>query len=371
MWSSSTTANARLPSDNPVEHAENLIAAGKAADAAMLLRNLLEAGRGGLLARLTLARAQRESGDLSAALATAREAAMLNPNIAVVVIALGETLLASGRLPTAIAEFQRALRLDSENVNARFLLGCAWLEAGEPEKALEAFEQIESHAGLSGKVTEAEMMRTAQRSNPRYVRHLFDQFSTDYDQRMIGQLGYRAPAILRELASLILPMKSELTILDLGCGTGLSGEAFADMAAVIDGVDLSPSMIAKTKARGIYRELIVGDIETVLAQFPSTYDLVLAADTVVYIGDLAILMREVEKKISDGGYFLFTAEKKDGVGFELSPKRRWRHSEAYLRDVVEHAGFDISGFVACVPRSEAGVAVDGFAVALSKRGGNA
>lgn len=360
-------ANARLPSDNPVGHAEDLIAAGKAGEAATLLRDLIEAGRGGLLARFTLARAQREAGDLSAALATARETAMLNPNVAVVVVALGEVLLASGRLPTAIAEFQRALRLDPENAEARFLLGCAWLEAGEPEKALEAFDQIESRDGLKEKIAEAQVMRTAQRSNPRYVRHLFDQFSSDYDQRMIGQLGYRAPAVLRELASLILPMQTDLAVLDLGCGTGLSGETFSDMANAIDGVDLSPSMIAKAKARGIYRELIVGDIETALAQLASTYDLVLAADTVVYIGDLTVMLREVERKLSEDGYFLFTVEKADREGFELGPKRRWRHSESYLRDVAAHTGFDISGFVACIPRSEAGVLVDGFAVALSKR----
>jgi predicted TPR repeat methyltransferase len=358
-------------SDDPLGEAQDLIAAGKAAEAATLLRNLIEAGRGGLLARLTLARAQRETGDLSAALATARETAMLNPNVAVVVVALGEVLLASGRLPTAIAEFQRALRLDPENVDARFLLGSAWLEAGEPEKALEAFAQIERREGLEEGIAQAEAMRTAQRSNPRYVRHLFDQFSSDYDQRMIGQLGYRAPAVLRELAALILPVQRDLAILDLGCGTGLSGEAFANMAAAIDGVDLSPSMIAKAKTRDVYRELVVGDIETALAHFSSGYDLVLAADTVVYLGDLTVLMREVEKTLRAAGHFLFTVEKKDGDGFELGPKRRWRHSESYLRAAAEHAGFDISGFVACIPRSEAGVAVDGFAVALSKRGGNA
>jgi predicted TPR repeat methyltransferase len=360
-----------LPSENPIERAEDLIADGKAGEAAVLLRDLIAAGRGGLLARLALARAQREAGDLSAALATARETTMLNPNVVVVVTALGETLLASGRLPTAIAEFQRALRLDPESTDARFLLGCAWLEAGEPEKALENFAQIEVHEGLAERVAEASAMRSAERSNPRYVRHLFDQFSSDYDQRMIGQLGYRAPAVLRELASLVLPVQEGLTVLDLGCGTGLSGEAFSDMADAIDGVDLSPAMIAKARARDLYRELIVADIETALVEIPTRYDLILAADTLVYLGDLEAVMRGAAAKLAPDGYFLFTAEKKDGDGFELSPKRRWRHSESYLRSVAAHAGFDISGFVACVPRSEAGVPVEGFAVALSKRDGNA
>ena len=358
-------------SENPIGDAEDLIAAGKPREAASLLQSSLDANRGGLLAQLTLARALREAGDGSAALAVAREAAMMNPDVGVVIVALGEALLATGRLPTAIAEFQRALRLDPENSNARFLLGCAWLEAGEPEKALENFGQLDAHAGLAEKIADAKAMQSAARSNPRYVRHLFDQFSADYDQRMIGQLGYRAPAVLHELASLVLPVQEGLIALDLGCGTGLSGQAFSDMASAIDGIDLSPAMITKARARGIYRELIVGDIEIALAGIPVNYDLILAADTLVYLGDLEAVMRGAAEKLAPDGYFLFTAEKKDGEGFELGPKRRWRHSESYLRDVATHAGFDISGFVACVPRSEAGVPVDGFAAALSKRDGNA
>jgi predicted TPR repeat methyltransferase len=358
-------------SDDPIGEAERLIAAGNAREAAARLQSLLDANRGGLLARLMLSRALRAAGDKSAALATARETAMLNPNVAVVAVALGEALLASGRLPTAIGEFQRALRVDPDNTDARFQLGLAWLEAGEPEKALENFAEIEAHEGLAERTDEAEAMQRAQRSNPRYVRHLFDQFSTDYDSRMIGQLGYSAPAVLRELASLVLPRQSGLTVLDLGCGTGLSGEAFAQMASAIDGIDLSPAMIAKAKARGIYRGLVVGDIESALAQLGAHYDVAVAADTVVYLGDLEPVLDQVAQKLAPGGFFLFTVEKKDGEGFALGPKRRWRHSESYLRDVAEHAGFDISGFVACVPRSEAGVPVEGYAVALCKRDGNA
>ncbi len=70
---------------------------------------------------------------------TARETAMLNSAVATAALWLGEALLAQGTLPTAIGEFQRALRIDPSLEDARFGLGRAWLDAGEPEKALEAF----------------------------------------------------------------------------------------------------------------------------------------------------------------------------------------------------------------------------------------
>jgi len=353
--------------DDPLGHAQALIEAGQASEAASFLARLIEAGRGGLLARLLLAKALLLSGDLPGAMQAAREATSLNPNVPAAIIGLGEALLAAGHLPTAIGEFQRALRLDPDSAEARFQLGCAWLEAGEPEKALESFDALEEGtvADMAAKIAEARAMQAAQRSNPRYVRHLFDQFSADYDVRMRGSLSYRAPEILRELASLVLPRQGGLAILDLGCGTGLAGLVFKDMAERLDGVDLSPAMIAKAQSLRIYDELKVGDIETGLTAFARAYDLILAADTIVYLGDLAALLSDVAARLEPDGMFLFTAEKKDGGGFELGPKRRWRHSESYLREAAAHASLEICGLMECSPRMEAGMPVDGLAIALT------
>lgn len=353
-----------------IAEADALIADGRAGEAATLLKALIDEGRGGLLARMTLARALSVSGDMAGALAVARETALLNRNASIAAVALGEALLSAGHLPTAIGEFQRALRLDPNNADARYGSGRAWLEAGEPEKAIEAFDAIadeDVRARATAKIAEANAMRTAPRSNARYVRHLFDQFSSDYDARMIGQLGYRAPAILRELFDLTIGARG-LSVLDLGCGTGLSGAAFRDVVVRLDGIDLSPAMIAKARARGVYDDLRVADLETAL-DGPRSYDLLLAADTLVYLGDLGAVFAGAAHSLACGGHFLFTVEKKDGEGFELGPKRRWRHSEAYLRAQAAHAGFEICGFVACAPRREAQIPVEGFAVALAKPGG--
>jgi predicted TPR repeat methyltransferase len=365
----STTASARLPADgDPLDHVQALIASGRPADAAKFLRSLLDAGRGGLLARLALVAALREAGDLRGALDAAREANALTPNVAPAILALGETLLAAGHLPTAIAEFQRVLRLDPDSFEARFKLGCAWAEAGEGEKALEQFALVPPGfvSSLGAKIADAQAMLARPRSDAGYVRHLFDQFSADYDSRMRGQLAYRAPEILRELARLVLPGAHALVALDLGCGTGLGGEAFGDIAAAIDGIDLSPAMIERARARGLYRDLAVGDIETHLHAVGETYDLVLAADTLVYLGDLTAIFSGVVRRLKSGGTFLFTVEQSYEADFELGPKRRWRHSETYVRKSAADAGLDVAGLLACSPRSEAGKPVDGLAVALVK-----
>jgi predicted TPR repeat methyltransferase len=358
-----------LPADgDPLEHAHALIASGRPAEAANYLSSLIDAGRGGLLARLALVEALREAGELRGALDAARQANALNPNVGPTILALGDTLLAAGHLPTAIAEFQRALRLDPDSFDARFKLGCAWAEAGEAEKALEQFALVPPGAvsALAAKIADAKSMLARPRSDAGYVRHLFDQFSADYDSRMRGQLAYRAPEILRELATLVLPGAHALVMLDLGCGTGLCGEAFAGIAAAIDGIDLSPAMIERARVRGLYRNLAVADIETYLHAAGETYHLVLAADTLVYLGDLTAIFSGVARRLNSTGTFLFTVEKSLEADFELGPKRRWRHSEAYIRKSAADAGLDVAGLLACSPRSEAGNPVDGLAVALVK-----
>jgi predicted TPR repeat methyltransferase len=353
-----------LLEEDPIEAAESLIASGRAKEAARDLSARLKAGRGGLLARLTLIKAFLAAGEPEAALAEAREAVSLNPQMAMAVLALGEALLAADALPTAIAELQRVLRLDPGLVRARELIALAWLKAGEADKALEHLRNLENPP--AGMIAACEAIKSASRSDPGYVRHLFDQFSADYDQRMIGQLAYAAPQILFDLAAMVMPGREQLSILDLGCGTGLAGAAFQAVAARLDGVDLSPAMIAKARARDIYDHLDVADLESVLAADGSRYDVILAADTLVYLGDLKRVFETAYRRLCPGGYFLFTVEKSRGEDFELGPKRRWRHSESYLRGLAEAAGFAVAGLVAAQPRREANQPVEGFAVALSR-----
>ncbi|MGD0192076.1 MAG: methyltransferase domain-containing protein [Rhizomicrobium sp.] len=354
------------PDGDPLAAAQSLMEEGRPAEAATALRALLDAGRGGLLSRTMLVSALVASDQTGEAVAIARETALTNPQAAIAAVSLGEALLAAGSLATAIGEFQRALRLDSDSARARFLLGRAWLEAGESEKALEAFEAVSDETPeLAAAVVEARDMCARPRADPRYVRHLFDEFSGDYDSRMLQQLGYNAPQVLREMAAM-LGVVEPRSILDLGCGTGLAGLAFGDIASTLVGIDLSPAMIEKARARSIYTELLVCDLEAALSIDGPSFDLILAADTLVYLGDLRGVFAGAARTLSPGGTFLFTLEKSETVSFELGPKRRWRHSEAYVRDETACAGLDVTGLLACHPRSEAGVPVEGLAVALGR-----
>ncbi|OSQ52141.1 class I SAM-dependent DNA methyltransferase [Marivita geojedonensis] len=90
------------------------------------------------------------------------------------------------------------------------------------------------------------------------TRALYDAWSESYEAE-IAENGYATPKRCAEALSAALPDK-DAPILDFGCGTGLSGIALRQAGfTCIDGVDLSPDMLAKAKDKSLYRSLTVID----------------------------------------------------------------------------------------------------------------
>src|SRR3954471_2904787 len=114
------------------------------------------------------------------------------------------------------------------------------------------------------------------------VRHLFDECAPEFEASMLNNLNYRGHMQVREAAeSTWTGPRAGLAIADLGCGTGLVGAQFRDWASGgrLDGVDFAPRMLEEAKARGIFDNLILSDVEPFLDQAGEQYDLLVTADT--------------------------------------------------------------------------------------------
>lgn len=357
---------------DPLGEAATLIEAGRAADVVARARAMIEAGRGGVLTRVALGRALVALGRAGEAVEAMREASLLSPNTTEVVLGFGEALAAAGALPTAIAEFQRAARLSPDDGRAHWEIAKLWLAAGEPDKAEASATLAQSLAGVDEALVatlqgDAQRIREAARADAGYVRHLFDQFAADYDTRMRGRLGYAAPGILRDLAGLLIDPAARFDILDLGCGTGLSGIAFKPIARRLLGADLSPKMLDQARTLKIYDALFEGDVEALPEGAAGPFDIVVAADVLVYLGALDKLFAGVRARLKPDGLWLFTTEQSANEDFCLGEKRRYRHSERYLREQADAHGFDVASLIECVTRFEAGVAVPSWAAAFRAR----
>jgi predicted TPR repeat methyltransferase len=268
----------------------------------------------------------------------------------------------------AISEFQRAVELSPHRMrhgSRSAPLGWKRERPNAPFRFSPIFRPRRILRPSCGENRSCRAIRRANRSAPGYVRHLFDQFAPTTTGACSRIYRTVRRTSLRGLADMLMIAEpGTLSVLDLGCGTGLSGAVFKDLAARLDGVDLSPKMMEAARTRAIYDELILADIETSLAQDGPAYDLILAADTLVYLGDLSSVLCGARRRLEHSGLFLFTVEKCEAEGYELGPKRRYRHSETYIRQEAVKAGLEVMGFLNCSPRDEAQAPVEGFAVAL-------
>jgi predicted TPR repeat methyltransferase len=349
-----------------------------------------------------------ENGQFDQAQYVLDEAVRLNPLLLDALCVRGIALMRLRRPQEAIACFDRALSAKPDFVEALSNRATAYLELKRFDEALADFDRVfdvdPNHAvswnnrgnvltslkryedaiasydralAIQQDFLEATdnrknalfALRRLSRCPPAYMRALFDDYSSYYDAAMVEGLGYRGHLHLRTLAQRVLPrLTAPCRILDLGSGTGLVGDAFKDLASGgrLDGVDLSPRMIDAARKRAIYDDLILGDLETVLAATGPSYDLILAADTMVYFGDLGPTFSGAAKRLVPGGFYLFAVESMTGNGWEQTPVNRFRHSEAYLRAASTRAGLKFIAIMECLIRREVNEPVAGFVVALQK-----
>jgi predicted TPR repeat methyltransferase len=279
---------------------------------------------------------------------------------------IGLALLADGQPAEAAEAIRAAIEIAPADAETWHALGQALEAAGEPaEVAYRASLELdpEDRMGAAVRLALIGAAPAPAQLPEAHVRTLFDQYARRFDTALVDALGYRGPELLRRAVDRTLPT-GPLDILDLGCGTGLAGAAFADRRRRLDGIDLSPAMILQAMARGIYDRLEPGEIAAVLAGWPDRYDLVLAADVAVYIGDLGPLFAAARGVLRPGGLFALTAEAQDEEGWRLGDHHRYLHSAGYLAATAAVAGFTVAEVEAAWARRENGTPLPGWVAVL-------
>jgi predicted TPR repeat methyltransferase len=248
-----------------------------------------------------------------------------------------------GQPREALATFQRLLAIDPHHAAAWSGCGTVLREAGRLDEAADAFREALRHGGdaeLNGFYLASVQAGTAPPSPPSaYVAGLFDHYAEEFDSHLVGQLGYQAhrQVVDRLVAAQGADARFE-SALDLGCGTGLCGPLVRPMVAALTGVDLSARMLEKARALGVYDRLAHADIVEFLAASPDRFDLVLAADVFIYVGDLARVFALLERAMARG-MFCFSVETLEGGGADLRllPSLRYAHAPPYLERLASAA----------------------------------
>src|ERR1700759_1997819 len=203
--------------------------------------------------RFEFARDLQLKGDLAAAADLLAQATELAPNFASAWFRLGEIRLQLGQRDEAVTAFRQARATDRDD---RHGAGLRLMRLG------------------AGRVAALP---------PAHVQTLFDQYAPRFEAALVGDLGYRGPALLFKA---VLSVRSAARkpaffkcAIDLGCGMGLAAATFAGDVDRFIGIDLSPRMIERARGSGLYAEREVADMVQGLRRKPdASADLILAAD---------------------------------------------------------------------------------------------
>jgi predicted TPR repeat methyltransferase len=280
-----------------------------------------------------------------------------------------------GDLVAAADLLLQATELAPNFISAWFTLGELREQLGQRDQAIAAFRRARAADPDDRHGASLRLMRLGAEqvaSMPQaYVQTLFDQYAPRFEAALVDDLGYRGPALLFRAvlavrASARKPAFFKRAI-DLGCGTGLAATAFAKEVDRFIGIDLSPRMIERARATGLYAELEVADmVEGLRGKTETSADLILAADAMVYVADLAPVLGQVTRVLVAGGLLAFTVETYDGDGVRIGQGLRYAHAEPYVRARVEAAGLQLLQCEDLSARNEDNVPAPGLVVVAAK-----
>ena len=280
-----------------------------------------------------------------------------------------------GDLAAAADLLLQAIELAPGFASAWFTLGEIRERLGERDAAIAAFRKagIADPDDRHGARLRLMLLGAERLSDmpPAYVRALFDQYAPKFETALVDDLRYRGPALLfKAVLSVHAAVRKPAFFkraIDLGCGTGLAATAFAGEVDEFIGVDLSPRMIERARAGGLYAELeVIEMVQGLRGRRDASADLILAADAMVYLADLAPVLGETRRVLTAGGLVAFTVETHDGEGVILGEGLRYAHAASYVRSRLAAAGLALALLEDLSARNEDNAPVPGLVVVAER-----
>jgi predicted TPR repeat methyltransferase len=283
---------------------------------------------------------------------------------------LAKRLRRAGKVRLAFLCQQTVVKLAPEDADAWCYLGELAHIIGQRDEARVAYEK---YLSIEPDDAEVKLILVAlrdeappSRAPDEFIQQLYERFSSFYDKNICDDLDTQAPDRIRELAQAAVGDRTGLTLLDLGCGTGLAGVQLKPRAARMVGIDLSPEMVELARARNLYDQLEVAEITDWLRRNSECFDLIAACDCLIYFGDLRQIVVPAVSRLHPDGAIVFTVECGDRYPFRLTDSGRYTHHPDHIREVAKEAGLRVLRLEEGYLRMEYGAEVTGLFVALKR-----
>lgn len=253
----------------------------------------------------------------------------------------------------AMEVYFKLAALDTNNEALQLKIGTAllfFLQNGIDHKTIASFAQewlkVAPNSRIAALIA-SELIANNAGYNPltgENIAAVFDQYAADYDA-LRAEEGYTLPALIESTMGAIYGVKTDLTILDVGCGTGLCGAAVKPYAKVegLAGVDVSTKMLDIAYDKKIYDKIFNGDFVSYLMQTQDQYDLIVAGDVLPYSADLDKAFAAFKHALKEKGRVILTI-RKNGVNTDdkmLYPPFYELYSEKYIEHLLKENDFAV------------------------------
>lgn len=280
---------------------------------------------------------------------------------------LGNVLAASQQWGEAERAYRASLAVQPDFADALANLAHACMRQGRHEEAAPLYRQALALVPGNGLwqhlLAACEPAAPPARASDAYLQQVFDAAAASFDSHL-GSLLYQAPQRVAEAVGRRCGApRGTLGIADLGCGTGLCAAALRPYARQLQGCDLSAGMLEQARRRGLYDTLEQQELVAFLDARPLAFDLLVCADTLIYIGDLVPVAAAAARSLRPGGAFVFTIEALPDDApqpVRLQPHGRFAHRADHVHAACTSAGLRLAAPEPFALRLEAGSAVAGW-----------
>jgi predicted TPR repeat methyltransferase len=291
--------------------------------------------------------ANHKLGQLDAAVTSYKKVVAINPDYAKThsnKILSVIYFFSKGLIPDAIDTLEVLIKESPNDALLFNMTGGCYASQGKTDLAIKFYEKalvLKPDYAIPQHMLNSLQGNTSKGPPKEYVKNLFDDYAERFDESLLNQLQYKLPFLIKEIILKIDPAKTKFDkVIDLGCGTGLSGENLQGISNNLTGIDISENMISKANELGIYDSLIAGDIVEKLDLSKEKYDLFIALDVFIYIGEITSMLNAVKKCANKNSFFIFSIETLKGEGYSLLKSSRYAHSDSYILEVASN-GFEL------------------------------
>lgn len=282
-----------------------------------------------------------------------RDSLRINNNQAVVYFNLGVIYQSLNRVNQAINHYLKAAEISTDYARAFANLAYLYKQTDELEKCrqacLTAKRLSPQDPQINHMIAALGIEETPEAANQDYIKNLYDDYAGNYDQHLTVTLKSKVPELIYKKTEALFNRDvgksgmQNITILDLGCGTGICGALFGKHTLKMVGVDLSAKMIVEAKKKNVYTELLTSDIIEYLDNNSDEYDIVISSDVLIYFGRLHDVFAGVNKALKHGGLFSFSVETLSGSAddYLLDDTGRYKHNHSYIEKLSNENKYSI------------------------------